>query len=127
MPVLHIDNEVIIKNIDGNDIFINKTKQALRNLLFNYKNSKIKKHSITILNVYVFLERLGIKEIFLKITKLKKTIIENNLKQKHPSMFLFDLFRLRYLYRINNFRFFKILIISKIIRLQNNQMLKPNI
>ena len=103
MPVLHIDNEVIIKNIDGNDIFINKTKQALRNLLFNYKNSKIKKHSITILNVYVFLERLGIKEIFLKVTDLIKTIIENNLKQKHPSMFLFDLFRLRYLCRINNF------------------------
>ena len=45
VSVIHIDNPVLITNIDENRIFIDKTHQALDNLIRCYKKNMIKKHS----------------------------------------------------------------------------------
>tara|TARA_B100000575_G_C23121018_1_gene648732 strand:+ start:545 stop:1426 length:882 start_codon:yes stop_codon:yes gene_type:complete len=103
VKILHIDNPVIVKGIDSNQVFINKTKDALTNLLNNYKKNKIRNHSISILKAYTFLNTLFLKNIFLSITNLIKNRLEENLISKNPNLFLFDLYRLRFLCELKNF------------------------
>ena len=42
VDIKHIDNPVLINNIDENQIFIKKTHNALDNLIYSYKNKIIK-------------------------------------------------------------------------------------
>ena len=102
IKVLHIDNQVSINEVDNNEVFISKTHKALKNLKINYKENKIKHHSISILSSYNFLEFFFLKGVFLKITGLFKNTIEENLKSKKPNLFLFDLYRLNYLCKIKD-------------------------
>ena len=102
VDIKHIDNPVLIDNIDENQIFIKKTHNALDNLIYSYKNKIIKKHSISILWAYIILDNLLLRNIFVKITDLFKSILSKNLHSKDPNLFLFDLYRLNYLCKINN-------------------------
>ena len=99
--VIHVDNPVVVNEAEDNEVFIEKTKNALTNLHENYKKNKIGKHSISILKAYKFLEFFYLTSIFLKITAFIKGNLEDNLKAKNPNLFLFDLFRLRYLCAIS--------------------------
>ena len=98
----HIDNPVLIDNIDENQIFIKKTHDGLDNLISSYNNKIIEKHSISILKAYIILDNLLMKNIFIKITDLFKNLLNRNLQSKDPNLFLFDLYRLNYLCKIKN-------------------------
>ena len=98
----HIDNPVLIENIDENQIFIKKTHDGLDNLISSYNNKIIEKHSISILKAYIILDNLLMKNIFIKITDLFKNLLDRNLHSKDPNLFLFDLYRLNYLCKIKN-------------------------
>ena len=100
VDIYHIDNPVLIDNIDENQIFIKKTHHALDNLISSYNNKIIKKHSISILKAYMILDNLLLKNVFVKITDLYKNLLKRNLYRKDPNLFLFDLYRLNYLCKI---------------------------
>jgi len=100
IDVNHIDNPVLIDNIDENQIFIKKTHHALDNLISSYNNKIIKKHSISILKAYMILDNLLLKNVFVKITDLYRNLLKRNLYKKDPNLFLFDLYRLNYLCKI---------------------------
>ena len=102
IDIKHIDNPVLIDNIDENQIFIKKTHHALDNLISLYNKKIIKKHSISILKAYIILDSLLMKNIFVKITDLFKNLLNRNLHSKDPNLFLFDLYRLNYLCKIKN-------------------------
>ena len=102
IDIKHIDNPVLIDDIDENQIFIKKTHDALDNLISSYNNKIIKKHSISILKAYIILDSLLMKNIFVKITDLFKNLLNRNLHSKDPNLFLFDLYRLNYLCKIKN-------------------------
>ena len=102
IDIKHIDNPVLIDNIDENQIFIKKTHNALDNLISSYNKKIIKKHSISILKAYIILDSLLMKNIFAKITDLFKNLLNKNLHSKNPNLFLFDLYRLNYLCKIKN-------------------------
>jgi len=102
IDIKHIDNPVLIDNIDENQIFIKKTHHALDNLIRSYNKKIIKKHSISILKAYIILDSLLMKNIFVKITDLFKNLLNRNLYSKDPNLFLFDLYRLNYLCKIKN-------------------------
>ena len=102
IDIKHIDNPVLIDNIDENQIFIKKTHHALDNLISSYNNKIIKKHSISILKAYIILDSLLMKNIFVKITDLFKNLLNRNLHSKDPNLFLFDLYRLNYLCKVKN-------------------------
>ena len=102
IDIKHIDNPVLIDNIDENQIFIKKTHHALDNLISSYNNKIIKNHSISILKAYIILDSLLMKNIFVKITDLFKNLLNRNLHCKDPNLFLFDLYRLNYLCKIKN-------------------------
>ena len=100
IDIKHIDNPVLIDNIDENQIFIKKTHHALDNLISSYNNKIIKKHSISILKAYMILDYLLLKNVFVKITDLYRNLLKRNLYRKDPNLFLFDLYRLNYLCKI---------------------------
>ena len=102
IDINHIDNPVLIDDIDENQIFIKKTHHALDNLISSYNKKIIKKHSISILKAYIILDSLLMKNIFVKITDLFKNLLNRNLHCKDPNLFLFDLYRLNYLCKIKN-------------------------
>ena len=102
VDINHIDNPVLIDDIDENQIFIKKTHHALDNLISSYNKKIIKKHSISILKAYIILDSLLMKNIFVKITDLFKNLLNRNLHCKDPNLFLFDLYRLNYLCKIKN-------------------------
>ena len=100
IDILHIDNPVLVNNIDENSIFIKKTHQALENLIICYRSNKIEKHSISILKTYIILEFLFLKNIFIKTSNIFKNILEKNLTSEDPNLFLFDIYRLNYICKI---------------------------
>ena len=101
IDIIHFDNPVLIENIDENSIFIRKTNQALDNIVKCYKQGKLEKHSISLLKVYRVIDSLFLKEIFIKLTNIFRDKIEQNLYKENPNLFLFDIYRLNYICKIN--------------------------
>ena len=99
--ITHFDNPVLIENIEENSIFIRKTHQALDNVIKCYKEGKLQKHSITLLKVYKILDVLFMKGVFIKLTNIFRDKIEQNLHRENPNLFLFDVYRLNYICKIN--------------------------
>ena len=95
--VKHINNEVIHMSIDNNNRFLEKTRSALDNIKYLNNNNYIKKHDISILKAYNFLNILLLKSMFYAIFKTVDNRIDSNLMSKRPSLFAFDLYRLAYL------------------------------
>ena len=91
----------MIENIEENSIFIRKTHQALDNVIKCYKEGKLQKHSITLLKVYRILDVLLMKGVFIKLTNIFRDKIEQNLYNENPNLFLFDIYRLNYICKIN--------------------------
>ena len=100
IDVSHIDNPVIVNNIDENEVFLKKTRDALKNLMHSYKADELEFHDITILKAYNFLEIFFLKKLFLNITNPIENMIYKNIKGNDPKMILFDIYRLRYLCKI---------------------------
>ena len=101
IDIIHFDNPVLIENIEENSIFIHKTHQALDNVIKYYKEGKLQKHSITLLKVYRILDVLLMKGVFIKLTNIFRDKIEQNLYKENPDLFLFDVYRLSYICKIN--------------------------
>ena len=99
--VMHFDNPVLIEHIDENSIFIQKTHQALDNIKYYHKKGKLQKHSISILNAYRFLDSFFMKKLFVELSNIFMGKLEKNLHKENPNLFLFDLYRLNYLCKIN--------------------------
>ena len=95
--IIHIDNEVYHYGLDENQDFIEKTRSALDNLKYMYKNNYLKRHDISILKSYKILKGLLLTKIFYAIINTINSKLEANLISKKPNMIAFDLYRLAYL------------------------------
>ena len=101
IEVVHFDNPVLIEYIDENPIFVQKTHQALDNIKNYHKKGKLQKHSISILKAYGFLDSFFMRKLFVELTNIFKVKLEKNLYKENPNLFLFDIYRLNYLCKIN--------------------------
>ena len=101
IDVIHFDNPVLIEDIDENSIFVGKTHQALENIIKYYKSKGLQKHSISILKAYKILDSLFMKKLFVKLSSVFMNKLEKNLYKENPNLFLFDIYRLNYMCRIN--------------------------
>lgn len=99
--IKHIDNPILHGDVDISNVFIDKTKKGLENLNYIYKTDLIKVEFIPFLNYYTTLNRLKVNYLLAYSFPLIKTITKRNLTSKHPSLFLFDLFRISYFCYIN--------------------------
>lgn len=99
--VKHIDNPILHGDVDLNIVYIEKTKKALNNLNYIYKSKLIAPDFITFLSIFLKLKQFGVNYPLAFTYRLTKSFFVANLKSKHPSLIVFDLFRLTYFCHIN--------------------------
>ncbi len=102
--IKHIDNPLIHLGLNSTDIYLEQTQNAINNLLFisqKIDNPKVFIDSISLLKAYKKLQRKGLVTFYHKCYSLFEPLIIRNLKSGCPSIFLFDLYKLNYLYQQN--------------------------
>ena len=99
--ILHIDNPVLHGDVDLNEVYFKKTHKSLENLDTIYKTRMIEPEFTTFLKVFIKLERFKLNYVFAFVYKILSPFFAYNLKSKHPSLYVFELFRLSYFCHIN--------------------------
>jgi len=94
--ISRIENPTFHLNLETSEVFLNKTKMALENLVFLYNSNKISGEDSKIIKALEFLKKLRLTRFFAFLFKKNKNKIERNLLSENPSLFLFDLYKLGY-------------------------------
>jgi glycosyltransferase involved in cell wall biosynthesis len=97
IPIKHLDNSILIEADDENSAFLDKSKEALKNLKTVSEKYPALRHKIGILKLSLKIQRCGMANIFRLVFNPFKHRIYKNLVSKKPSLILFDLYRLNYL------------------------------
>jgi glycosyltransferase involved in cell wall biosynthesis len=96
IPVLHIHNPVVHVGLDKAEEYLRKTRQAVANLQALARREQMP-DDIRLLRTYRLLRRLRLLKPFLKVFSLMQKNILHNLHSPDPSLFYFDLYRLKQL------------------------------
>jgi glycosyltransferase involved in cell wall biosynthesis len=98
ISIQHIDNPLIHIGLEDAEVFVNKTDAALCNLwkidmLLQEKYPCFVKHS-SLMRLEKNLEKLHLMAPVALLFSLFRSLIRKNLTGNHPSLFLFDLYKL---------------------------------
>lgn len=93
----HLDNPVFHTGLETNDIFIQKSKIAVKNLWYLYLQGLIHPEINRLLKYYTRFKSLFLLPVFSQLYKSFHTNFERKLSSKNPSLFLFDIYRFSYL------------------------------
>jgi glycosyltransferase involved in cell wall biosynthesis len=97
--ICFIDNPVLHSGLETADRFLEKTRNALKNLLvlaYVVGDDPVK-NKVSLYKLYLLQKKLGATSLIEKILAKKINTIEVNLRSCNPSLFQFDLYRLYYL------------------------------
>lgn len=94
--IISIQNPTFHLDLETSEIFLNKTKTALENLVFLYNSNKIEASESKIIKAFELLKKLKLVRFSTFIFQKNQTKIEENLLSQQPSLFLFDLYKLGY-------------------------------
>jgi glycosyltransferase involved in cell wall biosynthesis len=99
---IHIDNQLIHKGLDTNEVYLSKTEEATRNLFILYKTGKYPflSEESQLLSMYLKLNILS--KIFSFTFALIQPIFKKQLCSKNPSLRVYDIYKLLYLFKIAN-------------------------
>lgn len=103
IPILHIENRVYHDGLEENEIFILKTEQAIRNLIFLKKSGKVTVdfcRQNKLLKTAGRLRQWRLSGIISFLFILGKPFLLINLKSKKPNLYLFDLYKLGFYCRL---------------------------
>ena len=94
-----ITNPVLHNGLEDAPVFLEKTKNALKNLLLltNIFNEELVRKKVNLYNLFYWQRKLGLNKIVSGILKKRIDKIEKNLKSCFPSLIQFDLYRLYHL------------------------------
>ena len=97
-----INNPVLHADLDTNDVFFQKQQSALNNLkaLATYTSEEILGRHVRIFRYYLYLRKTGLQSLFYRVIAIFERRIMANLFGCNPSLFLFDLLRLKLFIRI---------------------------
>ncbi|SDG57653.1 glycosyltransferase [Psychroflexus sediminis] len=98
---VHIYNPVIHQDIDENDVFIDKTESALKNLMAIHKTHQLQMNEIKILKVYKSIERFKLKSIAFNLFRLLEKPLKFHLIKNKSNLFLLDVYKLGYFIKIS--------------------------
>lgn len=101
IPVLHIKNPVLHGDVDLSTVFYLKTKKSIENLNLIYQKNIIDPNFITFLKIFTRIKNARLNYILSITYKLFHPIMKFISTSKHPSLFVFNLFRLTYFCHIN--------------------------
>ncbi|QOG01968.1 glycosyltransferase family 2 protein [Flavobacterium sp. MDT1-60] len=94
--ISRIENPTYHLNLETSEVFLNKTKTALENLVFLYNSNKISREDSKIIKTFELLKKLKLNRFSTFLFKKNQIKIERNLLSQNPSLFLFDLYKLGY-------------------------------
>lgn len=91
--IKHLDNPLEHIGLEPVDIFLDKTRQGLRNLAF--LSAQYPELETRLLRLYRKLDQMGLMQIAARFIKLLDNSILQNLTSRRPNLRLFDLYKLR--------------------------------
>ena len=97
IPFKAIDNLIVHKGLENSDMFIRKTKNSLKNLLWLRKHYPDFAEEVRILKALSKLEKTATLAIMRGLYKTRKHSWLKKLNGLHPQLYTFDLFKLGYL------------------------------
>ena len=93
IAVLHIDNPLIHLGLDTNELFLHKTEEAMRTL---YEIRGEMEGYSRLLTIYKQLEQWHLTGVVRVIYQAIRPMLQRNLLGKHPSIWLFNFYKLGY-------------------------------
>lgn len=101
ISVVHIENPVLHGDVDLSKVFYSKTKKSIENLNLIYQKKIIDPNFITFLKIFTRIKKARLNYILSIIYQLFHPIMKFISTSKHPSLFVFNFFRLTYFCHIN--------------------------
>lgn len=101
--ITHIDNPLIHTGLETSEVFLQKTKEAINNLLGIYKTVNYDNkfaEMVSLLNAYRKISNWKLVFFFRWFYNLYHRPMENNLLGSNPKLWIFDLYKLGYLCKI---------------------------
>ena len=98
--VEHIDNPVIHLGIETSEVFLNKTMETLNSYNTIINTGVLNSKDALITRVATSIKRLKLVFIFKFLSNSLNPFFKKNLLSNHPSLFIFDVFRLCYFLKI---------------------------
>ncbi|SDJ80342.1 hypothetical protein SAMN05421823_101150 [Catalinimonas alkaloidigena] len=98
VPLLHIDNPVLHLGLEPNAVFLNKTREGVRNLKKLYRQEGLGQDTALVQAAHR-LEPKSLQRLFIRTYDALAPLIEQNLHATSPSLRAFDLFKLREWFR----------------------------
>lgn len=94
-----VDNPVIHIGLEDNDVFLDKSKHALRNLLSIYRSGDYPEIITVskIISVFEVLQKLKLTGLGSFLYRTTSRLMKRNLLGKNPSLMVFDLYKLAYI------------------------------
>jgi hypothetical protein len=82
--------------LENTEVFIQKSKESVKTTVELEQKGLIETNLRPLQKTYLKIKKLRLLGSFAFIMKSSNSIIERNLKSEHPSLVLFDLYRLAY-------------------------------
>jgi len=98
IAIYQINNPVFHEGIEDSSIFLEKTKSAIKNLVFLEKNFQ-NTSSIKLIKTYHLINKLKLTWLIFPLSKPISNILERQLLSSRPSLKIFDLYKLIYFLR----------------------------
>jgi glycosyltransferase involved in cell wall biosynthesis len=96
----HYQNPVVHLGLEDNMSFIKKTESALETYRFLISNQLVPADYISLTKYAEKLKSLKLQPVCKMIFPMLRLLLLNNLKGQHPSLFLFDVYKLLYYCRL---------------------------
>lgn len=96
VPVIHIDNELFQVSIDKTDIYLEKSRNAVKNLYTLYTTSDKMSmfEQIKLIRVFEKIKKMRLCAMGAFLYDVSKENLEKNFHSHHPLLVLFDFYRL---------------------------------
>lgn len=94
IPIDHINNPIAHVGLEINEIFIEKTKNAIKNLALLVKTKKVDREEIKVFRYYKKLKRLRIHRLYYFLFHKWEPFFIQNLTSSKPKLIYFDFFKL---------------------------------
>ncbi|MFO7879151.1 MAG: glycosyltransferase family 2 protein [Bacteroidales bacterium] len=97
--IKHIDNPLYHTGLESSDVFLEKSKKALDNLIKLYHDPSLDEdfnHYIRLLDFYEKQRKAGLLWLWKAGYRLFRNVMKPNLKGSHPKIIIFDLYKFSY-------------------------------
>ena len=102
IKIQHIENPVFHEGLDDANVFLSKTEDAVKGLLYLTENGLLDKKYVRLSEASAKLKKLGLQSVYAALFSAVKPLFLRQLKGRKPSLLLFDFYRLGLICKLNS-------------------------